>query len=121
MARIVSLSLADCEVKNANTKPQITIEHFVSPEKDRSKIASEPMPTTVLSDSEILGFVKQLKLSDIQKLSSLELDDATIKKADAKELKEMIPFVPEEYKTFFDLRDTDKISTAKKAYSRRRN
>ncbi len=110
-----------CTVTNANTKPKISIDLLVDPSQDRSKIKSIVMPSVVMSDSEMISFVQKTELSELNKISTEKIDPDEIYKLGAKKLKEILPFIPEELRSILELRDTDKISVAKKKYSRRRN
>ena len=110
-----------CIITKANTAPQIIIEHYSEPAQDRSKIASEPMPSAILTDVEIQNLVQKLNQDEAQEITSLKIDLKELKAKQGAELKSLIPLIPEKYKAYLELRDTDKISVAKNKYSRRKN
>jgi hypothetical protein len=110
-----------CTVTKANTKPKISIDLLVDPSVDRSKIESVPLPTSVLTDNEILAVVSNLSFKEIRRITTRDISPAELKQMSPANMREIIPFIPEKHKHFLSLRDTDKISTSKKKYSRRKN
>ena len=85
------IKILNCIVKNANTKPEINIDYYVSPQTDRNLLASELMPIVLLKQEE-------LKIIASERDVSIE------------HLKENMPFISEELRLLLTLRDTDKAS-----------
>lgn len=110
-----------CTVTNASTEPKISIDHLVSPVADRAKIESVSMPSSVLNDAEIILFARKTKLNELNKIATSKIKPGEVKKLSAKKLKELIPYIPEKFRSVLELRDTDKISVARKKYARRKN
>jgi len=106
-----------CTIKNATTNPVITIDKFTDPKADRSEIESEPMPSWVLDDVEFGVLVNSANKKDLQ--NSIDIPFDLFSKLPTKKQKEHLTFINENLRNLLPLRDTDKISTAKKAYSRR--
>lgn len=115
-----------CIVKNANTKPSIHIDHYVEPDFNRNKLLAEKMPTDLLDADELLTILRKVspeKLSTQITKGYRCSDLATIfrgHKIDKDALQKMLPFIDEETRMCLPLRDTDKISEAKTAYTRRK-
>jgi hypothetical protein len=111
-----------CNVEKANEEPKINIDFIVSPDFNREELTSELMPISLLSQEEVKLLVDiprdivepQLKEIDynkfIRKLSE---------KIDKKFLLKHIPFIDENTRSNFELRDTDIISESKSTYVRR--
>ncbi len=93
------IKVFSCIVKSANQKPKIKVEHYVKPQIDRIKVASELMPIEILTKEE---------LEIISANTNIEMKD----------IKQKQPFISEELRTLLPLRDTDKISEAKQPYQR---
>lgn len=111
-------------VKNANTKPEIVIDYYVKPDKDRSSLPSPLMPLNVASDDELNLVIKQAsleELSPVLKAEAKKLNKEALLKTPTSTLRDIIIGLNEELRKYLPLRDTDKISTAKEAYSRRSN
>jgi hypothetical protein len=88
------IKVLNCIVKNANVKPEILIDYYISPETDRSTLPSERMPISVLSKEELLIISEKTGIT-------------------LKEIKEKMPLISEDIRLFLPLRDTDKISETK--------
>lgn len=110
-----------CIVENANTKPKIRIEKFVNPEDDRSKIESENMPIEVVNDMELKKLIKKIDQSALNRITTKKITLKEARKTPLKTLRGFIEAIPEDIREYLELRDTDKISSAKKKYSRRKN
>ncbi|MCU0445070.1 MAG: MamI family restriction endonuclease [Microscillaceae bacterium] len=93
------IKIFNCIVKKANTKPSITIDYYVSPEKDRNSLPSEAMPIDILNKQELAIIAEKTKI-------------------DLQELKQKSPLINEELRRLLPLRGTDKISEAKQQYQR---
>lgn len=120
------IKVFNCIVKNANTKPKIDIDFYIEPDFDRKNAVSENMPIDVLNANELEIIsnlpVKVLKTAittdkKIQDFKELFEDG----KPNIKKVPSLLPFVNEEIRKYFPLRDTDKISTAKSQYKRKKN
>lgn len=110
-----------CIVENANTKPRIRIEKLVSPDDDRSKIESEKMPVEVVNDTELNKLIKKVDQSALNRITTKKITLKEARKMPLKTLRGFIEGIPEDIREYLELRDTDKISSAKKKYSRRKN
>lgn len=110
-----------CVVENANTKPKIRIEKLVNPEEDRSKIESVKMPVEVINDTELKKLFKKITQPELNKITTKKITLKEAKKMPLKTLRGFIDGIPEEIRSYLDLRDTDRIASAKNAYSRRKN
>lgn len=114
-----------CIVKNANTKPSIHIDHFVEPDFDRSRLPVEQMPTALLGIEECVMLTKipQNNISPQITRGYNYSDFINLfreKKLEKKALLKILPFIDENTRRYLPLRDTDKISEAKTAYTRRK-
>lgn len=89
-----------CLVKNACTKPQITINHYIEPDINRNEIESILMPVTVLTNDEKQMIKNYLNLDNIEDLPDL-IDEKT---------RDILP-----------LRKTNKGFSPKIPYSRKSN
>jgi hypothetical protein len=109
-----------CIVENANSAPNILIEHFVKPNVNRALLPSELMPSKLLSKEEWQYLFENVPLNLWVKMgiSKAILDNITSKALKIKELILLIPFISEEFRAYLPLRDTDKISEAKIPYLR---
>lgn len=118
------VKIFSCTVKNANTKPIITIDHFIDPVHDRSFLVSENMPSDLLNIDEfkIIGALPS-RIVRPQCSSAVEYDNFIAElekvKPNLKNLKSILPFVNEDIRKSFELRDTDKISESKQPYHRK--
>lgn len=83
-----------CMVNNASTDASITIEHYVEPDVDRAGLSTVPMPTSLLTPKEKEFLTAKLGT-------------------------ELGQYLDEEQRAYLDLRDTDRIASAKNEYSRR--
>jgi predicted RNA-binding Zn-ribbon protein involved in translation (DUF1610 family) len=110
-----------CIVENANTKPKIRIEKLINPGDDRSKIESENMPIEVVNDAELKRLVKKVDQSELNRITTKKITLKEVRKMPLKTLRGLISEIPENVREYLELRDTDKISSAKKKYSRRKN
>ncbi|OGM91830.1 hypothetical protein A2999_02380 [Candidatus Wolfebacteria bacterium RIFCSPLOWO2_01_FULL_38_11] len=110
-----------CIVENANTKPKIRIEKLVAPSEDRSKIKSERMPIETINDRELKELVSRISQSELNQVATKKITLKEAKKMPLKTLRGFIEEIPENLREYLELRDTDKISSAKKKYSRRKN
>lgn len=109
-----------CIVENANSKPHISIEHFIQPEKDRSLVASELMPSKLLNKDEwqlLLKYVP-VELWNLSDEANDFIENNKSKNLKIKELSALIPFISEDIRAYLPLRDTDKISESKSPYQR---
>lgn len=112
-----------CIVKNANAKPKIEILHYIQPKQDRSKLPSVIMPSAILSDLEVELIFKNSKNIEIARMIKPEFKSklGEIKNLSTQEKRVALMGVDEALRSHLPLRDTDKISFAKKQYSRRVN
>lgn len=110
-----------CIVENGNTKPKIRIEKFINPKDDRGKIESERMPIEVVNDVELKKLVTKIDQSELNQMTTKKIALKEAKRMPLKTLRGFIESIPEDIREYLELRDTDKISTAKAQYSRRKN
>lgn len=119
------IKIFSCIIKKSNTTPEIVIEKYIEPHIDRSLIDSENMPSELLKIIEIKNFIKKCPINILSKSinDKYSIDDLkkifSSKNITKNDFVEIIKDIPEDAKSFLILRDTDKISTAKKQYSRR--
>ena len=107
-----------CTVYNADTKPKIKIGYYLDPAADRSKLESVIMPADILVEKEMDFILKNAKPKELLKMGTTN----TIPDPDKSNYLEKLKFfkgIDEVLRNYLSLRDTDKIATAKKAYSRR--
>lgn len=111
----------DCTVLNANTNPQINITHLVEPDFDRSLLTPELMPTILLSQTEIDLLIEKVPEYVLSSQIIQDSDYITLvkNKNTKKKFVVILPFINELTRSYFDLRDTDKVAEAKTKYSRR--
>lgn len=93
-------------VTDANNAPEIHIDRYVKPEQDRNDIESVLMPTNILTESE-LEQIRGSVATNESLLKDMASDDGYLSGG-----------ISEESRQYLVLRDTDKISTAKKKYKR---
>lgn len=116
----------NCIVTHANTDPKIEIKEFVKPSADRSQLTPEKLPTQLLSPLEWREFFENADeytvTSQIKNETSYKqlLDKITSKKFDRDFFLSAIPVLDENARNFLVLRDTDIVSEAKIAYTRRK-
>src|SRR3989344_2681457 len=108
-----------CMVKNADKNPTIEIEQYVKPDADRSTLLSPIMPADILTEEEINFLIDTAKDSDLQKMTKGKTS-AQLKTMKYSQKMEVFEGIDEKLRSYLPLRDTDKISTAKSLYSRRK-
>ena len=106
-----------CEVDKANTAPELRIEEFVDPAADRESVASIGMPATLLNAAEKAALATRAPIAELRAALPKEIRLNT--DASAEQLVENLTNVDEPLRKYLDLRDTDRIATASKPYSRR--
>ncbi len=113
-----------CLILNASTKPTMKIIKFVEPTADRSKLPSEIMPPELLNNNELDILLTKAKPAELRTwLSSSRVGKSILNdpsKFTQKEKKAIFTGVDEALRKYLPLRDTDRISVAKKAYTRKR-
>lgn len=112
-----------CLVKKSNSNPKIDIQYFLDPTTDRSTKESVLMPATILNKKEINLIIKKASEQEISKMIKKNHQGKIkkIKKLSLKDKQNMFIGIDENLRRYLSLRDTDKISTAKNKYSRRKN
>lgn len=110
-----------CVIQNANSTPKIKILHYTKPDEDRSVLPSIIMPVEILKDVEISLIFKKAKPEEIKRMTKVAFkgDLAKIKKFSIAEKREILTGIDETLRSYLPLRDTDRISIAKKLYTRR--
>lgn len=111
-------------VRDANSAPKVSIDLFVDPRDDRSSLVPEPMPTSLIKMDElnVLTLPENRQIIEHQMVAGT-FDDlvslSTKKSLNKKKLFELLPFIDQQARNLFKLRDTDKISVSKTGYKRR--
>jgi len=119
------IKVFSCYVKNANTKPEIKIEHYVEPKADRTNLPSELMPTVVLNANELKELFKTAPKKIIEenikdRKTYKDLQTAiTEGKVSLKDVEKIMPSINEKLRTYLPLRDTDKTFTIKTKHIRK--
>jgi len=118
------IKVFNCIITEANTNPSINIDFYVPPQTDRNNLESAKRPIQLLSSAELKIIIDNINPSIIEpQLTSGTIDDLRkvidAKKLDRKELKSILPYINEETRSYFELRDTDIISTSTSSYVRR--
>ena len=111
------VNVFSCTVKNADKKPNIIIDNYVKPETDRSKLDSVLMPADLLTEEELEIVMASAKPDELK--SYITVDYSIFKGMSYKDRLKNIKGLSEKLRSYLSLRETDKISTAKNAYSRR--
>lgn len=116
----------NCIVTDANNNPTIEIKDYVQPNENRGLLIPEQFPTALLSQNEWKEFFDN---ADELTISSQIKNGATYQELvantyGAKFSREFnlnaIPYLSENARAFLQLRDTDVVSEAKVAYTRRK-
>jgi hypothetical protein len=112
-----------CIIKNANTDPQIHIEHYIEPGIDRSTLPSILMPSWILKDKEFESILKNAGNNEIEAMLKKDFLKknklSSIKKLPLKEKQSIFIGIDEKLRSYLPLRNTDIISVAKNKYTRR--
>jgi DNA-directed RNA polymerase subunit RPC12/RpoP len=108
-----------CTIKNADIDPKISIDFYVEPEEDRSKITSPLMPARILTKSELDLMLSKASKQEIQNMLTPGATYDMLKSAGFEEKRALFVGIDETLRSYLPLRDTDKISTAKNPYARR--
>lgn len=112
-------------VKHANSNPIVNIKLLVSPNESRKNLIAEKMPTNILKKNELLTLADHDNQNTLKHLFINNKNQNDLKRIcqgtsiNKKNLSETLPFLDEQARSILGLRDTDKISTARTAYSRR--
>ncbi|MDD5152796.1 MAG: MamI family restriction endonuclease [Candidatus Pacebacteria bacterium] len=109
-----------CIVEKSDSSPKITIENYVKPSADRSKMSSVLMPTEILKEGEIDIILKKVPEVLLKRyLAGFVGKKQALSLSFKDKAKLFANGINEELRAVLPLRDTDKISTAKTSYSRR--
>ncbi len=102
-----------CIVENANSKPHISIEHFVQPNQDRSLIPSELMPSKKLKVEEWQLLTQNVpsEFWNLGNQTGIFIEKSKSKKLKVEELNTLVPFISEEIRAYLPLRDRDSRDT----------
>lgn len=104
------IKIFSCIIDNIETEPVVNIQKYILPNKDRTDLISEDMPTSLLRKAELLNFiiaapfdeiVKPLLIVDIQKDDLIEFINQNKKKDWAT----VLPLINEVGKKYLGLRD----------------
>ena len=108
-----------CTVKNSTTDPQITIDALVDPTIDRVNLLSELMPANILSGAEMEHLSQVATDKELDEVLLPGKTPASFRALSNTERVNSIAGVTESLRNHLPLRDTDKISVASTAYTRR--
>lgn len=113
-----------CKIQNSNTNPQIQIQKYVEPDIDRSTLPSILMPTDILNESELDLIIDNCTEQELIKMIDPDFRN-NFSKDQIRYLRfpqklDLIFGIDENLRKYLPLRDTDRIATARNAYSRRR-
>lgn len=119
------IKVFSCTITNANTVPELKVNHYIDPDSDRVNIPSEPMPTSLLTIDELFTVIhnapsdlvsdslqEPYTLSDFRRAAATSMPNSG-------DLAAMLPFINEDLRYYLPLRNTDKISVSKEKYARR--
>ncbi|MBD1383646.1 MamI family restriction endonuclease [Mucilaginibacter rigui] len=116
----------NCVVTNANSNPEIVIDHYIEPATDRATIQAESMPSSLLLPTELTKLIEEApkEIIEPQITNGYTYNDVQniIRqlRLDKERLLQSIPFINEETRNYLKLRDTDIVAEANAIYSRRR-
>lgn len=111
-----------CVVRGANSNPEITLEHYVEPDADRSTLPSVTMPLSNLSREELALLATKATDTELQTAADSALPKGfselpVVTKVEV--LGGVLRGVDEGLRVHLPLRDTDRISVSKIKYVRR--
>lgn len=113
-----------CIVHHANTKPEIEVKHYVKPHIDRSNIQSVLMPVEILKERELELIIKKAPKRELQnmiKTAFLKKNKSpNFKHLTFREKQQIFTGIDEKLRKYLSLRDTNRISTTKRKYTRRK-
>lgn len=113
-----------CTVKNAYSQPIISIEKYIEPSTDRTELSSEDMPAGVLNESELDQIFQNATLGQLSKClinPSVPITENIWAKLKFKEKINLFSGINESLRECLELRDTDRTSTSKSVYKRRKS
>jgi len=112
-------------IKGAYTENvELVINEWIEPQKDRDKLNSIIMPPSLLKKDEFKIILKKAKKIEvinclIDKKSFPKFEKMVNGDEKLKEIQSLFSGIDESLRGYLDLRDMDKISTAKKKYTRK--
>lgn len=112
-------------VIHANSEPEITIDHYVRPDVDRSTLTPDPMPSNLLTIEELRALSAPQNAHIMGPLipqghSFADLQDLVVgDRLNKRALSKVLPYLDEAARGLIALRDTDKIAESKAQYRRR--
>lgn len=112
-------------IKDAYTEnPKLVIDEWIKPDKDRKAVESILMPSDILKKDEFKTILDNAKeeevISRLIDESSYDIFEESVNDdADLGEIQELFSGIDENLREHLELRDTDKISTAKTKYERK--
>lgn len=116
----------NCIVKDANSNPTITIDHYIQPNADRSLLTPEKMPTARIEKHELRNLINTvpeylISAQIVNGTTYAQLVEAINSvKPNVKLILEALPFIDEGTRNFLNLRDTDIVSESKVKYARKK-
>jgi len=106
-----------CEVTKANTMPQLIIQEYIRPDTNREHLQSISMPKDILQGKELALLITKATTEEL--CSSLPPNIHLARNPDRSDIMNHITNINETLRQYLDLRDTDKIATAKNKYARK--
>ncbi len=112
-------------IRDAYTEnPKLVIDEWIKPDKDRKYVESIPMPVNILKKDEFKTILDNAKEEEVIPClideSSYDIFEESVNdNADLDEIQELFSGIDENLREHLELRDTDKISTAKTKYERK--
>ena len=112
-------------IKGAYTEnPQLIIDRWIEPKVDRTKVDSISMPSDILKKDEFKTIIDKAKQEEVieclvDETSYNEFQDMIENDEDLEDIQSLFSGIGENLRKYLDLRDTDRIATAKTKYERR--
>ena len=113
-------------IKDAYTEdPKLIVKTWIQPQMDRTKIDSILMPAKILNYEEFETLLeratqKEIEENLIKDASYKDFELAVRRKQTSNHIAELFTGINEKLRAYLDLRDTDRIASAKNKYERRR-
>lgn len=112
-------------IKDAYTEnPKLVIDEWIKPDKDRKDVDSILMPANILKKDEFKTILEKAEEAEViscllDETSYDIFEESVNEDSDLDEIQELFSGIDENLRENLELRDTDKISTAKTKYERK--
>lgn len=117
------IEVFSCNINDINNNPEISITHLVAPDQDRSVLPSVDMPPEILKLEEFVLLSERATREEIENCLTTNSDYNTfirlLSSGDKLAIQGLFEKIDEPLKARLTLRDTDRISVASSAYTRR--